>query len=151
MQKREKKKVKGWSIEEMRDKVNSHSEIDTEEMTKWRSLSQEEIDQCRKNLVERMEEEVLDKYKVEDSKRGASKGRGAPLEWRRVRRSKKYRASKWREDCWARVFSLFREKTLQHLQSKRDEAAAKNEYNEGFDGENQIKRKDVCRKPMVGH
>ena len=29
------------------------------------------------------EAEVLDKYKIED------KGRGAPLEWRRVRRSKK--------------------------------------------------------------
>ena len=36
--------------------------------------------QCWKNLVERLEEEVLDKYKVEESKRGAFKGRGAALE-----------------------------------------------------------------------
>ena len=49
-------------------------------------MSQSEMDQCWKNLAERMEEEVLDKYKVEESKREAFRGRrGAPLEWRRVR------------------------------------------------------------------
>ena len=42
-----------------------------------------------------MEEEVLDNYKVEDSKREAFKGRSAPLEWRRVRRSKKDKMGKW--------------------------------------------------------
>ena len=42
------------------------------------------------------EVEVLDKYKVEESKREAFKGRGAPLEWRRVRGSKKYRIKEWR-------------------------------------------------------
>ena len=42
-----------------------------------------------------MEEDVLDKYKVEDSKGEAHRGRGSPLEWRRVRRSKKYRIRKW--------------------------------------------------------
>ena len=31
-----------------------------------------------------MEEEVLDKYKVEQGKREAFRGRGAPLEWRRT-------------------------------------------------------------------
>ena len=41
------------------------------------------------------EAEVLDKYKIEDSKREAFVGRGAPLEWRRVRKSKKYRIRKW--------------------------------------------------------
>ena len=43
------------------------------------------------NLAERMEEEVLDKYKVEESKREA-------LEWRRVRKNKKYRIRKWRKN-----------------------------------------------------
>ena len=47
-----------------------------------------------RNLAERMEEEVLDKYEVEASKRGAFKGRGNPLEWKRVRRSKKYKIRK---------------------------------------------------------
>ena len=37
-----------------------------------------------------MEEEVLDKYKVEESKREAFRGRGASLDWRRVRKDKKY-------------------------------------------------------------
>ena len=90
----EKKNVKGWSTEEMKDKPNSLLEEDTEEMRKWRGMNQEEVDQCWKRLVERVEEEVLDKYKVEDSKREACRGRGNPLEWRLVRRGKKYRIEK---------------------------------------------------------
>ena len=42
-----------------------------------------------------MGEEVPDKYKVEESKKGAFKGRGNPSEWKRVRRSKKYNIRKW--------------------------------------------------------
>ena len=34
--------------------------------------------------TERMEEEVLDKYKVEESKKAAFKCRFNPLEWKRV-------------------------------------------------------------------
>ena len=68
---------------------------DTEEMRKWRGLSQSEMDLYWKNLAGRMEEEVLDKYKIEESKREASRGRGAPLEWRRVRENKRYRIRKW--------------------------------------------------------
>ena len=57
-----------------------------------------------------MEEEVLDKFQVEESLREAFRGRSAPLEWeRRVRKNKKYRVRKWREDCWAKIFSMFRE------------------------------------------
>ena len=77
--------MKGWSTEEMKEKPSSSVEEDIEEMRKWRDLSQEEMDQCWKNWAERMEEEVLDKYKVEDSKREAYRGRGFPLEWRFVR------------------------------------------------------------------
>ena len=36
-------------------------------MRKWRGLKQEEMDQCWKKLAERMEEEVLDKYKARES------------------------------------------------------------------------------------
>ena len=90
-----KKKVKGWSTEEMKDKVNSRVGIDTEEMLKWRALSQKEMDQCWKNVVEKMEAEVLDRYKIEESKTDAFKGRGAPLEWRTVRKNKKHRIIKW--------------------------------------------------------
>ena len=92
---KEKKKVKGGSTEEMKDKPNSLLEEETGEMVEWRHMSQEETDQCWKKLAEKMDEEVLDKYKVEDSKREAHRGKGSPLEWRRVRRSKKYRPRMW--------------------------------------------------------
>ena len=55
-------------------------------------------------LAERMEEEVLDNYKVEENKREAFRGRSAPFEWRRVRKHKKYRMRKWCEHCWASNF-----------------------------------------------
>ena len=43
---KEKKKVKGWSTEEMKGRKPSSSlEEDTEEMRKWRGLSQDEMDQ----------------------------------------------------------------------------------------------------------
>ena len=92
---KEKKTVIGWSTEEMKDKANSLLEEDTEERRTWRVLNQEEMNQCWKKLAERMEEEVLDKYKGEDSTRKAHRGRGSPLEWRNVRRSEKYRIRQW--------------------------------------------------------
>ena len=73
-------------------------------MKRWRSLNQIEVGVCWKKLAERMEEEVLDKYKVEENKRGAFEGRGDPLEWRGVRKNKRYKHRKWGEDRWARIF-----------------------------------------------
>ena len=64
---KEKKIVPGWSTE----KPNIAVDENTEEMRKWRGLSQSETDQCWENLAERMEEEDLDKYKVEEGKREA--------------------------------------------------------------------------------
>ena len=66
--------------------------------------------------MRKIEEEILGKYKVEDSKRGAHRGRGEPLEWRMVLTGKKYQPRKRGEDCWARIFSLFREYDLQRKQ-----------------------------------
>ena len=70
---------------------------------------------CWKNLAERKEEEVLVKYKVEESKRG----RSAPLEWTEVRKDKKYRIM-WGEDCWARIFVFVQRNNWQRLHSKQD-------------------------------
>ena len=72
---------------------------DTEEIIGWKSLKREELDECWKEIAVTFEEEVPIKYKVEDSKSEAYRGRGAPLELRIVRRSKKYRFQKWGEDC----------------------------------------------------
>ena len=52
---------------------------------------------------------------MDDSKREAHRGRGSPLELRRVRRSRKYRIRNWWEDCWAIIFSWFREHNLQSV------------------------------------
>ena len=132
----------------MKEKPCSSLEEDTEDMRILRGISQGEMDQCWKKLAERMDEEVLDKYKVEDSKREAYKGRGGPLEWRRVRRSRKYRIRKWRILLGKNLRLVQR---VQHAASakqaggvngrRREEAAAKNEDYEGVDEENQIKRK----------
>ena len=48
---------------------------DTEVMRKWRGLSRSEIDQCWRNLAGRMEEELMENYKVEESKREAFRGK----------------------------------------------------------------------------
>ena len=74
---------------------------DTEEMKTWRGSSQSEMDLRWQNLAARMEDEVLEKYKVEESKRAAFGGRR-----RRARRNKKYRKRKCGEDCWARRIFL---------------------------------------------
>ena len=50
----EKNKVKGWSIEEMKEKPSSSLEEDTQEMKKWRGMSQEEMDHWRKRLAKKM-------------------------------------------------------------------------------------------------
>ena len=65
---KERKKVKGWSTEEMKDKANSLLEEDTEELWTRKVLNQEEMNQCWKKLAERMEEEVLDKYRARTAK-----------------------------------------------------------------------------------
>ena len=44
------------------------------------------MDQCWKKFAEKSEEEVLEKCKVDDNKRGAYRGRGSELEWRRMRK-----------------------------------------------------------------
>ena len=105
------------------------------------------MDQCWKTLAERAEEEVLDKYKVEESKREAFGGRGARWNWSRVRKKKKYRTRKWREDCW-QEFSLCLQniscsvcKACMKIGRRGDEAAVKNEGCEGNDEEYKIKSK----------
>ena len=74
---KEKKKVKGWSTGEMKDKPCSSWEEDTGEIIEWRSMSQEEMDQCWKRWTEKIEEEVSDKYKVETAKEVLTEA-GAP-------------------------------------------------------------------------
>ena len=50
---KEQKKMPGWSIEEMKERPNIAVEENTEEMKRWRSLNQSEMDLRLKNLAER--------------------------------------------------------------------------------------------------
>ena len=61
-----------------------------------------------------MEEEVLDKYKVEEGKREASRGRGDPLKMEEKKVERRLQGKNF-------VLVKFGEHNLQRLQSKQDE------------------------------
>ena len=88
---KEQKKVVGWSA----NMVEREFE-DTDEMAQWKNISQREGDNGGGSL----------------GKNGACKGRGDPLEWRIAQLVKRYQPRKWGEDCWARIYSFFREYSL---------------------------------------
>ena len=126
--------------EEIEDRPNSPLEEDTEDIRKRRGVNQE-VDQCWKKLVERMEEEVLDKCKVEDSKREAYRGLFA---------DEQHRIKKWGRLLGKNlrfVQKVQPAESAKHARRfdgrRRDEEAAKNEYYEGFDKENLQGRMDA--------
>ena len=112
-QQKEKKKSKlvGWSPENMEEKQRKLDLGHLEEMVQWRSVDQEGMNQMWKTLS-KMKEEVLVKYKVEVSNRGAYKGRGEPSEWRIVQRVNKYQPWKWVKTVRRQSTSWFREYDL---------------------------------------
>ena len=75
-----------------------------------------------------------------------------------MRKNQEYRIRKWREDCWARIFSLFREYNLQRRQSKQEESTEEEEMKQqqrmvimkDLIKENQIRRKNECLKADGG-
>ena len=71
-----------------------------------------------------------------------------------VRRVKKYQARKWGEDCWARLFSWFRETNLQGMQEGQTEREQMMRQPQRMklikDKENQIEGKNGCEQQLVG-
>ena len=61
------------------------------------------MDQCWKNLAERMEEEVLNKYKVEEAKKRLSEVEVLPWEWCAKTRNTEYESG---EKIAGQEFSL---------------------------------------------
>ena len=55
----EEKKSERMSSEEMKNKPSSSAAEDSEEIIAWRTMSQEEMDQCWKKLAEKTEEEAF--------------------------------------------------------------------------------------------
>ena len=93
-----------------------------------------------RKLADKLEEEVLDKYKVEVSKRGACKGRREPSEWRMVHRVKTYQP-------WFREYDLQVKKGIQESKNRKkgDEAAAKNEGQGRYDKEKSKQKAEWTR------
>ena len=76
------------------------------------------------------------------AKREAFRGRGAPLEGGRVRKSKTKIAGQEFSPCAESISCSDCKANRRSRRIKRDEAAAKNEDYKGSDIENQLKRKD---------
>ena len=89
-----KKKVAGWSTTMLEEVTSRHGVEDTDEVVQRRSISQEGrwfVEDLRGDMEE---EEVLEKYKVEEAKTEAYKGRKEPLEWRSVIKEKGFQPPK---------------------------------------------------------
>ena len=97
-EKKKEKKVAGWSTKMTKEVASKKEFEDTEEMVQWRSISEEDIHELWTALCGRMEEEVLEKYNAEEAKKRAYEGRGQPLEWRILKKEKRYPPRKmvWR-------------------------------------------------------
>ena len=129
----------------MKERPNIAVEEDTKEMKRWRGLSQ------------RMEEEVLDKYKVEESKKGAFKGRGDPRNGKEAAEARNIILESGEKTAGQEFFLVERIQFTAFAKqaggaSRRggDEAAAKDGHHEISDKENQTKRKDGCQKNVAG-
>ena len=90
-------------------------------------------------MSEKIEEEVLGKYKVEVSKRGAHKGRGQPLEKRMVQQVKTCQLGKWVKTAgreflrWGIRFAARTRNAREPDGRGGDEAAAKDESHHRYD------------------
>ena len=74
---------------------------------------QEGIHELWMKLCGSMEEEVMEKYNVEEAKEDAHKGRGEPLKWQTVKREKKgINPESGEKTVRACIFSCFKEYSL---------------------------------------
>ena len=142
--------VAGWSTEKMEEKASKQEFKDTEDMVQWRSTNQENIETLRKKVSENIENEVLKKYNVEVSKRGASKEEGEPSESRMVQRVEKYQPRKWDEGCWASIFSWFREYNLQRKQGMQKKETRQQRMKVMKDMTGKIRAKGRWMRTTVG-
>ena len=151
-------KLVGWSTENTEEEQR-HQSLNTRK--KWcsggASIKKKEWTKCGKHC-RKMKEEVLVKYKVEVSNRGAYKGRGEPSEWRMVQRVNKYQPWKWVKTVRRQSTSRFqgmrfaaKERHAGKLIWKEwDEAPAKDEDHGRYDYKDQGKRQNGREHQLVG-
>ena len=154
----EKKKVKGLSTEEMKNNPSSSVAEDSEEMDR---LENHESRTGGRMLEEACREDRgggLDKYKSERQQKKSIQRQRLSFAMDRVRRSRKKRIRKWREDCWARRYSSFREYNLQPLQRMHEGSTEEEEMKQqqrmtimkDYDQGSQCKRKNGRKQQLVG-
>ena len=140
--------MKEWSTEEIKDKANSLSEVDrrNESMDRYESGRDGSM---LEEFGRKMEAEVLDKRKVEESKkRGFYRQRlpagvEAGAQTQDIQNKKVVRKLMGKNlRPVQRVQLAAAAKQAGGCGERRDEAAAKNEYYEGFEIENQITREN---------
>ena len=105
---------------------------DTEELLQWRCINQEEKDDSWKELFGQLEENVLEKYKVEEAKTGAHIGRCESLEWRIVKKRRHINLESGRQAV-GREFShgsetacMQRNKSVQAGETEEEESSSSN-------------------------
>ena len=110
----EMKKVKGWPTVETKNNPRDDREEDTEEMIEWRSMSQDEMDECWKKLAQKIEDEVLD-MRCLQRKRLLSKMEASTKKQEVQNRNVERRVL-------GNIFASFKEHTLQRLISMHEDS-----------------------------
>ena len=127
----------------MKEKPNVAVVDDTEELTKWRGLSQSGMDICCKVLAERMEEEVLARIRSRKEKERPSVIEGAPLSGGGCTKTTNTEQESGEKIAGQESSPCSESTTLQRLQSKQEEST------EGEETKQQQRRKimtDLTRK-----
>ena len=129
---KEKKKVSGWSIEEMNERPNIAVEEDTEEMKRSSTLNQSEMDLCwkLKGWKRKSWTRTKSKRASTESKRareGPSKAEETPWNGKEFAETRDIKLESGADDWRVRNFSLFREYNLQRVQSKQEESTEEEE------------------------
>ena len=114
---KETKKVEGWSTKMLEDVKNKPEFEDTEEMVQERGIHQEEADNLRKELREKMEEEAVEKYQAEETTPNACEGRGEPTKWQIKNEGTNVSTAEVERGSLGCNFSLFGEYSFQRNRS----------------------------------
>ena len=114
-----------WSTKTLGEVASRQECENTEEVVQWRSIKQEGINDLWKDLCERVERKVLEKFQERRGQERYVQGRGEPRECLFVKKEKETSTSQVGEACWAGNFSWFREEYS--LQRKKGVQAGETE------------------------
>ena len=112
-----KRKTIGWSTKMLEEVACKLENEGTEEMLQWSRISQGGTNEMWMELFGKMEEAVVEKFQVEETKE-AYKGQVAPLNRQIVNKEKRSQPRKWREEdsgivSWFRAYNFQRNKGIQ--------------------------------------